>query len=308
MRYEWDRDPDIIEGEYEVIDEWDAGGTHDSWENADIRLDPSPPYVTYTILGLNVAVWLVMSFIGTVFDISLNHQLLYFGAKVNELIAEGEYWRLFTAMFLHVGVMHLLFNSYALYVYGPIVEKLYGKIRFVIIYVLSGLMGSLFSYLFSPNPAAGASGAIFGLMGSLLYFRKRRRNTFQRAFGPGLFIIIGINLLFGFIQPGIDNWGHIGGLIGGFLAANAVGLYRERRLSDKAVVWALIVIIFALGLWIGQRKYGKRVMYIDNGYCVPRYEASFYGEGYMPYDNCPSYIDLRTIAAFRGGNFFDIGR
>jgi len=275
MKHEWDDDPDIIEGEYEVLDEWEADGTHDNRRNGGTRLNPGPPYVTYAILGLNVAVWLVMSFIGTVFDISLTSQLVYFGAKVNGLIASGQYWRLFTAMFLHVGVMHLLFNSYALYVYGPIVEKLYGKIRFAVIYILSGLMGSLFSYILSPNPAAGASGAIFGLMGSLLYFRKRNRTLFQRTFGPGLFIVIGINLLLGFIQPGIDNWGHIGGLIGGFLAANAVGLYRERKLSDKAVVWAFIVMIFVLGLWIGQRKYGKMVMYIENFRRVPAHEAFF---------------------------------
>lgn len=278
MKHEWDRDPDIIEGEYEIIDEWDASGTYDDWSNGGMRMDPRPPYVTYVILGLNVAVWLIMSFIGTVFDINLSYQLVYFGAKVNELIAAGQYWRLFTAMFLHVGVMHLLFNSYALYIYGPIAEKLYGKIRFAVIYVLSGMMGSLFSYLFSPNPAAGASGAIFGLMGSLLYFRKRNRTLFKRVFGPRLFIIIGINLLFGFIQPGIDNWGHIGGLIGGFLAANAVGLYRERKLSDKVVVWALIVAIFVLGLWIGQRKYDKMVMYIENFYHAPAHEALFYSE------------------------------
>lgn len=278
MKYEWDREPEVIEGEYEILDEWDAGETGDGWGNRNIRLDPRPPHVTYAILGLNVAVWLVMSFIGTLFDIDLDYQLFYFGAKVNELIAEGEYWRLFTAMFLHVGGMHLLFNSYALYVYGPIVEKLYGKIRFVVIYVLSGLMGSLFSYLFSPHPAAGASGAIFGLMGSLLYFRRRKRDAFQRVFGPALFIVIGINLLLGFIRPGIDNWGHIGGLVGGFLAANAVGLYGERRLSDKVIAWALIVIIFALGLWIGQQKYDKkRAMYIEGlrqAYSVPFYQKS----------------------------------
>lgn len=287
MRHEWDSDPDIIEGEYEVIDEeWETSGKHGSWGKESVRLDVKPPYVTYTILGLNVAVWLLMSFIGTVFDINLNYQLIYFGAKVNELIAAGQYWRLFTAMFLHVGVMHLLFNSYALYVYGPIVEKLYGKIRFAVIYILSGVIGSLFSYLFSPNPAAGASGAIFGLMGSLLYFRKRNRHLFQRIFGPGLFIVIAMNLLLGFIQPGIDNWGHIGGLIGGFLAANGVGLYRERKLSkDKITVWLLIAAICALGLWIGQRKYGRRVIYVLNSHGASAPVAVFYGQlqQYQPY-------------------------
>ena len=105
-----------------------------------------------------------MSFIGTVFGLDLYYQLLYFGAKINHLIVQGQYWRLFTAMFLHIGIMHLFFNSYALYVYGSVVEKLFGRIRFVLIYTIAGLTGSLLSFLLSRNPAVGASGAIFGLM------------------------------------------------------------------------------------------------------------------------------------------------
>ena len=143
-------------------------------------------------------------------------------------------------------------------------EKLFGKIRFVLIYMIAGLMGSLLSYLFSPNPAAGASGAIFGLMGSLLYLLRRKGGLYKRIFGPGLYIVIGVNLLFGFIQPGIDNWGHIGGLIGGFLAANAVGLQDERRVTmRKAVTWLLVLACFAVGILYGQRKYAP-VMYIES--------------------------------------------
>ena len=157
-----------------------------------------------------------MSFTGLIMRWNQSLQLLYFGAKVNELVAQGEYWRLFTAMFLHIGILHLFFNSYALYLYGPIVERLFGKIKFIILYIVSGLIGSLLSYLFSPNPSAGASGAIFGLMGSLLYFRREERGLFQRIFGPGLSDHI-YKSVYGFIQPGIDNWGHIGGLLGGFI-------------------------------------------------------------------------------------------
>jgi rhomboid protease GluP len=128
-------------------------------------------------------------------------------------------------------------------------------------------MGSLFSYILSPNPAVGASGAIFGLMGALIYFRRCRRSTFQRVFGPGLFIIIGINLFLGFIQPGIDNWGHIGGLIGGFLVGSAVGLYGEHRLSiNKVICWVLIIVIFTLGIWYGHYKYVDKVMYLKDGF------------------------------------------
>jgi rhomboid protease GluP len=126
---------------------------------------------------------------------------------------------------------------------------------------LSGLMGSLFSYMFSPNPAAGASGAIFGLMGSLLYFRQRKKDLFRRIFGAGLLMIIAINLFYGMVQPNIDNWGHIGGLIGGYLVGNAIGLYKESRLdAKKLLVWALIAIIFLLGLRYGQAKYAIRML------------------------------------------------
>ena len=178
-------------------------------------------------------------------------QLFYFGAKVNELVVQGEYWRLFTAMFLHIGLLHLFFNSYALYLYGPAVEKLFGKVKFLVIYIVSGLMGSLLSYLFSPNPAAGASGAIFGLMGSLLYFRKEKRNLFQRIFGPGLLMIIGINLMYGFIQPGMTI-GVIWWPIEGFLTGNALGLYRVRdknMAKDSYMAAYPADIHFRAGVW-----------------------------------------------------------
>ena len=204
-----------------------------------------------------MAVWLLMTLTGLVFGINQSGQLLIFGAKVNEFIVRGQYWRLFTAMFLHVGIIHLFFNSYALYVYGRVVEPLFGKGKFLTIYLISGLMGSLFSYMLSPNPAAGASGAIFGLMGSLLYFRRNYRYIYDRAIGPQLIIIMGINLLYGFLQPGIDNWGHIGGLIGGFLTGSALGLYREKNLSrNRIILWLIIIVIFIFGLTYGQKKYG----------------------------------------------------
>ncbi|MGI6188819.1 MAG: rhomboid family intramembrane serine protease [Clostridiales bacterium] len=275
MRNEWGRRPEIIEGEYEVIDEWDADETYYRRQDRYAHINPDPPYVTYGILAINIGIWLIMSFIGTVFGLDLYYQLLYFGAKINHLIVQGQYWRLFTAMFLHIGIMHLFFNSYALYVYGSVVEKLFGRIRFVLIYTIAGLTGSLLSFLLSRNPAVGASGAIFGLMGSLLYFRRRKLDLYRKVFGPGLYIVIGINLFFGFIQPGIDNWGHIGGLIGGFLAANAVGLYRERKPSiKKAAAWFLIITCFVLGIWYGQRKYAP-AMLIETGNYMLKNESGF---------------------------------
>lgn len=250
MWYDGNRDPDHIEGEYKVF------GAEKRIKRPKFQIDMRPPYVTYTLLTANVVVWILMTIVGFGFGLSQSEQLFIFGAKVNKLIALGQYWRLFTAMFLHIGIAHLFFNSYALYIYGPIVEQLFGKKKFLAIYLISGLMGSLLSYMFSPNPAAGASGAIFGLMGSLLYFRKSHRYIFDRAIGSQLLIILGINLLYGFVQPGIDNWGHIGGLLGGFLVANALGLYRSKQESSKKILfWAVIVAIFLYGLIYGKNKY-----------------------------------------------------
>ncbi|NLN40502.1 MAG: rhomboid family intramembrane serine protease [Clostridiales bacterium] len=283
MHGEWRRDPEIIEGEFEIIEEKYADDVYTKPKRSFFHIDDSGPYITYIILGINIVVWLLMNFTGLIMGWNQNVQLLFFGAKVNEFVAQGQYWRLFTAMFLHIGILHLFFNSYALFIYGPIVEKLFGKIKFIILYIVSGLMGSLFSYLFSANPSAGASGAIFGLMGSLLYFRREERGLFQRVFGPGLLMIIFINLVYGFIQPGIDNWGHIGGLLGGFIVANGLGLYkqRNRQYGKKMLIWLLIILVFALGLPLGKAKYSKDI------YLSQAYSAAKKGD----IDSAKSYIE-----------------
>ena len=247
---------EYIEGEYEVLEERDLDEQYRPPPKYVLHIDKRPPYVTYIIQGLNIAAFLLMNLTGLLFGWNQSEQLFFFGAKVNLLIAYGQYWRLLSAMFLHIGIAHIFFNSYAIYIYGPIVESLYGKAKFIIVYLFSGLMGSLLSYMFSPNPSAGASGAIFGLMGSLLYFRQRKKDIFRRIFGPGLFIIIAVNLFFGLTSTGIDNWGHIGGLIGGYLLGNAVGLHREKVLEPKKLlIWALILLIFFFGIRFGQEKY-----------------------------------------------------
>ncbi|NLC43177.1 MAG: rhomboid family intramembrane serine protease [Clostridiales bacterium] len=221
-----------------------------------VNLDRRRPYITYILLGLNILAYLIMTLAGYIYQLNQGEQLILFGAKVNILIAYGQYWRLLTAMFLHIGIVHLFFNSYALYIYGPIVESLFGKAKFLVVYIVSGLTGSLLSYMFSLSISAGASGAIFGLMGSLLYLRQRNRDIFQRVFGSRLFVIIGFNLFYGFTSTGIDNWGHIGGLVGGYLVANAIGLYKEPILQfKKVIIWILLFLLFVFGIRYGEGKY-----------------------------------------------------
>jgi membrane associated rhomboid family serine protease len=177
---------------------------------------------TYVFFGLNIAVFLLMALAG---GSASEQTLMAFGVKANSAIAQGQWWRFVTPVFIHIGWLHIIFNSYALWIVGPQVEKLYGSARFVILYVVTGVAGVLGSYLFHPFAiSAGASGAIFGLFGVLLVFGVRYRNAippfFKRAVGTGVLPVIFINLFIGFTIPGIDNSAHIGGLLAGaFLAA-----------------------------------------------------------------------------------------
>lgn len=170
------------------------------------------PFLTYIILGINLVVFLLMTLAGGSTD---QRVLIAFGAKVNSLIQAGEIWRLLTSTFIHIGLVHLVFNLYALWVIGPITEESLGHRSFLIIYILSGLGGSTASYLFSTALSAGASGAIFGLLGALLSFSYKRPNLWKSGLGMNLIIIILVNLGFGLIQPGIDNFAHLGGLLTG---------------------------------------------------------------------------------------------
>jgi rhomboid protease GluP len=145
--------------------------------------------------------------------------LLQLGAKVNEAIIDGEIWRLFTAVFLHVDVFHIAFNSYALLVFGVQVESRFGRVRFPLIYLASGLGGSALSFLLSPYPSVGASGAIFGLIGVLGAYLYRYRNWLVagRSRLANIISILGYNLIYGLMVPAVDNWAHIGGLLAGLL-------------------------------------------------------------------------------------------
>ncbi|MBN1657978.1 MAG: rhomboid family intramembrane serine protease [Anaerolineae bacterium] len=180
------------------------------------RVPTTRPVVTYVLLGAVILVFLVETALGgsTSTDV-----LVMLGAKVTPLIAEGEYWRLFTAMFLHIGLAHLFFNGYALLAIGTELERLFGSMRFAIVYFVTGLFGSLASYAFSYSLSVGASGAIFGIVGALAAFFWLHRDRFG-AWGrtrlANIAFLIAINLFLGFTQAGIDNLGHMGGLVSGF--------------------------------------------------------------------------------------------
>jgi rhomboid protease GluP len=186
-----------------------------------------PSRISYALpLYRPVVTWILLAAIGLMFVVETlaggstqTEVLVRLGAKVTPLIAEGEYWRLFTAMFLHIGILHLAFNGYALLAIGTELERLFGWPRFLALYLLSGLFGTVASYAFSYRVAAGASGAIFGLIGALAAFfvlHRERLGAWGRARLGNILFLIAINLFLGFTQRGIDNLAHLGGLLSGF--------------------------------------------------------------------------------------------
>ena len=172
--------------------------------------------VTYALLVVNLLVFAAAQQAGAGDDPEV---LLDFGAMFSPLIADGQYWRLFTAMFLHADVPHILFNGLGLLLFGGIVERTFGHLRFGAIYVIAGLSGSVLSFgMNSVAIGAGASGAIFGVLGALGAFFAVQRDTIGRPARINLAavaVMAGISLAYGLVTPRIDNWAHLGGLVGG---------------------------------------------------------------------------------------------
>ncbi|MCE5220805.1 MAG: rhomboid family intramembrane serine protease [Clostridium sp.] len=159
-----------------------------------------------------------------------NSVLISFGAKYNTLIEQGEVWRLLTSAFLHSNLVHIACNMYSLYIIGPQIQQIYGTKKYLIIYIISCITSSSLSYFMSPNSiSVGASGGIFGLMGALLAFAIIEKHKIQKKYLSSLMQIIVINLFIGLSIKNIDNFGHIGGLIGGIF----VGYIIYRKLNKR---------------------------------------------------------------------------
>ena len=209
------------------------------------------PIVTYIIMAICIILFILMELSGG----STNSQiLLKYGANLDVLVKNGEYYRLFTCIFLHVGIMHLLCNMYSLYIIGREVENLFGKIKYIIIFILSGIFGSIMSLAFTHNTiSAGASGAIFGLLGALLYFGMHYRTYLGEAIKRSIIPIIVVNLIIGFFAEGIDLAAHIGGLVGGVLVAMMVGVPDKSKTKDiiNGTILTIIYLIFIsyLAFW-----------------------------------------------------------
>lgn len=183
--------------------------------------------LTNILIAINLLVFLISAWISkNIFNIDI-YTLIIMGAKVNSLIDKGQVWRLITCAFLHGGLIHIFFNMYALKILGPEIEYVYGKVKYLVIYLLSAIAASIFSYIFGPQSVSvGASGAIFGLFGAMLIFGIKHRKQMGKAYMMNILQVIFVNVIIGISSSNIDNAAHFGGLIVGALIALLLG---ERR-------------------------------------------------------------------------------
>lgn len=178
-----------------------------------------------------------------------NYTALKMGANFAPLIRQGELWRVITYMFLHASLLHLIVNMYSLYALGASVENFLGRWKFIVVYLVSGICGGLLSAATGSNSiSVGASGAIFGLAGALLYFGYHYRTYLGEAIKKQIIPIILINLLIGYLIAGIDNFGHIGGLIGGILCTMALGIDGKSKTFEK--INGMICLLAFIGILI----------------------------------------------------------
>lgn len=230
-----------------------------------LRLPSSPPRVTYTILAVTVGVYLLQM-------LTPNYAIIggywydmpsALGAKFNDLIRAGQLWRLITPMLLHGSIFHIGFNMYALFSFGVGLERRFGHGRFLLLYLLGGFAGNVLSFLITRDPSVGSSTAVFGLVAAEGVFLYQNRKLFgaesKQAMG-NVVSVVAINLLIGFTSGGlIDNWGHIGGLLGGLIFTwfsgplwEVEGIYPllhlvDRRSGGREVVLGAAVVLFIFG-------------------------------------------------------------
>jgi membrane associated rhomboid family serine protease len=197
------------------------------------NLSARGPFVTFTLIGINVGVFLVQLFLGAELMRMTSGWIYENGVLVGDLVNSdrelvgfnhGDWWRLITATFLHGSLVHLGMNMLVLWLIGPPVEEYFGHARYLLLYLVSGLAGSAGAFIFSGGaPTVGASGAIFGIMGAALVLERRRIWVFG---GQALGLVV-VNLIITFAIPGISIGGHIGGLIGGGICALAFSSFRR---------------------------------------------------------------------------------
>lgn len=214
-------------------------------------LKKNTPYISYFLIVINVVIFLLMYSLGEGSE-NLN-TLINFGANYAPLVKSGDYYRLITSAFLHIGLVHLICNMYALYIIGTQVEQYFGKLKFLLIYFFSAITGSLFTLVLSNQNtvSAGASGAIFGLFSAILYFGYHYRgyigNTIIRQITP----VIILNLFISFSVPNVGAAAHIGGLIGGYTISSALGADLSEDNFQKISGYIITILLTIFLIYMG---------------------------------------------------------
>ncbi len=242
-----------------------------------IRSDESAPQgllaslvTTWTgrILLINTVVFLIMTWqSGSLFDPG-NGSILMNGAKDSIAIVNGEYWRFITPIFIHIGLIHYLFNSYILYYIGNQLEGLLGAKRYLTIFIGAGILGNIASAILTPVMSAGASSSIFGLLGCGFYLERTFRRRFagdpaMKSGSKAYAMTILINLVFGFVVPFIDNAAHIGGLVGGFLlTVGMIHLPPSRIVAGKKKFGMAMIACF-VALTVGGMALATNRQYVS---------------------------------------------
>lgn len=234
------------------------------------------------------------------YDASLSTKtIVLFGSKVNFLITDGEYFRFITPIFLHLNLEHLAFNSLALYILGRDIEIIFGKLKFLSIYLISGLIATVSSFLLTDAISAGASGAIFGLMGAHIFLYFTFKEKYKKIYGNSFLVLIAINIGYGFIHPNIDNIGHIGGLLGGILLSYIVHVKDYKlNLKRKVLLYIIIPLLILSSSFIGIKKYDNSVKYhIYKSLTLIRMESFEKAEKaiYIGKKEYPQYLDFDNL-------------
>ena len=236
--------------------------------------------VTWTLLGVMLVTWLAMEASGGSGDRDV---LLRFGAKWGPRIADGEWWRLVAPIFLHIGFFHLLANSFALVIFGGVVERTFGARNYVTVYLVAGVFGNIVSYWAAPSLGAGASGAVSGIVGAYGAFLLTNRSVFGEMGRRSLTtigVIVAINVVFGLVAQGVDNWAHLGGFasglaLGWWLAPRprvylSIGPDGSERRGMTTVLfrvanvrWTLGVAVAVLLALLSVWAIGSRYPYVD---------------------------------------------
>jgi len=183
-------------------------------------------------------------------DLPSGFVAIRYGATYNPLIVSGELWRLIASAFMHLEPMHLIFNAIFIYRFGAMVENVFGMWRMVFIILISAITAGLFGFAFSTSFSLGASGVAYGFIGVLVFLGFEMRRTFMPMLRQILVPILVISTLFSIFIPNIDHFGHLGGFVGGFLAATIVGVPKIKPFLARTLLTIVTLAVLVSGLWV----------------------------------------------------------